>query len=40
MKRILFVFAAIAVLAAGGFALAPSVHADESGSNKCSGPNC
>lgn len=43
MKRVLFVLAAIAILAAGGFAMAPSAHADggsgggtpQSGSSKC-----
>ena len=38
MKRILFVLAAIAVLAAGGFALSPSAQADDAGAGTaCAG---
>lgn len=41
MKRILFVLAAFAVLAIGGFALSTSAHADGSGgSPACSGDKC
>lgn len=41
MKRILFILAAVAVLAAGGFALSSSAHADGQGAGtQCSGNNC
>ena len=39
MKRILFALAAIAVLAVGGFVMAPSAHPDDN-QGSCSGPRC
>ena len=42
MKRVLFILAAVAVLAAGGFALSSSAHADNTpgGGPQCGTPNC
>lgn len=40
MKRFLFVLAAIAVVAVGGFAMSTSAHADNTGSPSCSTSNC
>lgn len=41
MKKLLLTLAAVAVLAAGGFALSMSAHADDPQTNGgCSGPKC
>jgi hypothetical protein len=39
MRKVLFAVALL-VAVAGGIAVVSSAHADESGSNKCTGPNC